>query len=67
MREPELGAQVRELGLWMERRQHIDGTTEPVGVLVDAQDGQPGIGEGERERQPDPAQPDDGDVVAHAR
>ncbi len=40
---------------------------EPLGVLVDPEHGQPGIGERERERQPDPAQPDHGDVVAHGR
>ena len=36
---------------------------EPLGVLVDAEDAQPGVREHERERQPDPAEADDGDVV----
>ena len=34
-------------------------------VVVDAEHAQPGVGEAERERQADPAEPDDGDVVAH--
>ena len=40
---------------------------EPLGVLVDAEHAQPGVGERERERQPDAAEADDGDVVGHRR
>ena len=36
-----------------------------VDVLVDAEHAQAGVGEAERQRQPDPAQPDDRDVVVH--
>ena len=38
---------------------------EPVGVLVDAEHGQPRVRERERERQADAAEPDDRDVVCH--
>ena len=38
---------------------------QPLGVVVDAEHGQPGVGEAERERQADPAEPDDADVVGH--
>ena len=39
---------------------------EPLGVLVDAEDAQAGVGEAQREREADAAETDDRDVVGHA-
>src|SRR5262249_9203416 len=63
--EIHLGEQLVDSGL-LERHPLVGDRGKPLGVLVDAQNRQAGVREADREREPDAAQSDDGDVVTHA-
>ena len=48
----------------VERHPRVADRLQAVGILVDAEHGEPAIGERDGEREPDPAEPDDGDLTA---
>ena len=64
--EVDAGEQLVGAGL-LERHPALAQGGEHLGVVVDAEHREPGVGEAQREREADPAQSDDADVVAHGR
>jgi len=67
-RERQLGAGQQLVGArLLERHPALAHAAQAVGVAVDAQHGQAGRGEAERERQPDPPEADDAHVIGHRR